>query len=120
MGVGQVLLDLLPLVEYGAVPVGTQDILVEGALATLALRPQLGEHPFMARHLQGFLRVDLSLPRRAVHAKRRLLRLGNGGLAAQAFELLDCKHHDAPRLGRWGRTGDRTRVVSGKEAFCGR
>lgn len=35
----EVLLDLLPLVEDGAIPVGAQDVLMETALASLTAGP---------------------------------------------------------------------------------
>lgn len=51
VGLLEVFLALFPPVEYGAVPRGAQDVLVEGPLAPLALRPQLGEGVLEVVHL---------------------------------------------------------------------
>ena len=51
MGVLEVLLHLLALVEDGAVAVRAEDVLVEGALAALAAGPELVEDRLVLRHL---------------------------------------------------------------------
>ncbi len=57
----QVDLDLLPLVEDRAVAVRADDVLVQGALAALALGPQLVVHLLTLVHLGQLGDIDLRL-----------------------------------------------------------
>ena len=68
--VAEVGLDLLALVEDRAVRIRAEDVLVQGALAPLALRPQLVERPLVLDALVDALQVDLALARLAVPADR--------------------------------------------------
>lgn len=57
----QVDLNLLSFVEYRAVAVRANDVLVKGALATLALRPKLIKYMLVFRHARELVNVDLPL-----------------------------------------------------------
>mmetsp|Transcript_21472 Transcript_21472/g.47738 ORF Transcript_21472/g.47738 Transcript_21472/m.47738 type:complete len:478 (+) Transcript_21472:48-1481(+) len=112
----QVDLHLLALVEDGAVAVRANDLLVEGALAALALGPQLVEHALVQVHLGQLGRVDLALLAAAVPAQRRaghLVLRRYQGAAAHAGLLLHREGHDAAPLGRG--LADGARVVTADE-----
>eukprot|EP00962_Isochrysis_galbana_P015191 scaffold4361_cov121-Isochrysis_galbana.AAC.1 len=90
----EVLLNLLALVEDRAVARAAEHVLVEVALAALALRPQTGkEHLRLLDGLQ-LGEEDVDLARLAVDAQRSLVA-GQDRLAPQALERDLCELHQA-------------------------
>lgn len=90
-----------PSVEYGAVSRGADDLLVEGSLAPLALRPELGEGCLARR---GFLRNPQINPRLVLPAVdagglARLSLHGNPTPQARG-DLLDKRRHGPRERGR--------------------
>merc|ERR1719341_689933 len=83
----QVDLDLLSQVEYGAVSRGAEHLLVQAALAPLALGPEPGEPLLHGGHAGDLLLVDLSLLWFAVLTHSLALHL-EGDLAPDAGHLL--------------------------------
>mmetsp|Transcript_32486 Transcript_32486/g.103582 ORF Transcript_32486/g.103582 Transcript_32486/m.103582 type:complete len:235 (-) Transcript_32486:1565-2269(-) len=112
LGIFEVLLDLAAEVEDGAVGVGAEDILVEGALAALALCPEFVECYFVVVEVLEALEEEVAFLGFAVVAD------GAGGdddFTAEALEGLGGEHHDGALPGDGGRLADDARMVSSED-----